>query len=138
MILTHSRATAHTCTAEADDQLLGRWNYITLKGKRERYTTIISVYHPSTYQETYMRQTAYSAKRRKTLPNPDTPEDLWYSDLKNLINAKAALGHNIIVAGDFNDNLNNEYSTTRTFMRNLGLRELLLEKYKVGPATYSR
>jgi hypothetical protein len=48
-----------------DEQQLGRWNYISLRGKHETYTTIISVYRPAKQQETYARQTAYSAKRGK-------------------------------------------------------------------------
>jgi hypothetical protein len=36
------------------------------------------------------------------------------------------IGHEIIIAGDFNDDLNNRNCTTVTFMRNLGLKELLL------------
>lgn len=81
MIVTHSRATAHTCTAEQDTHYLGRWNSITLKGKRDHYTTIISIYRPTRYQETYNRQTAYTAKRRKTLGNEVSPESLWFCDL---------------------------------------------------------
>jgi hypothetical protein len=64
MIITNSKATAHTCHSGEDKYLLGRWNYITIRGKNEHYTTIISVYRPSKHQETAMRQTAYSAHRR--------------------------------------------------------------------------
>jgi hypothetical protein len=137
MIITHSRSTAHTCSAETDRFHLGRWNAITLKGKKEYYTTIISIYRPSTYQETYLRQTAHTAKRRKVTPTL-SPEDMWYIDLRDLILEKIGLGHEVLVAGDFNDDLNNEGGRTRTFMTNLGLREILLEKYGKGPATHAR
>jgi hypothetical protein len=76
MIVTNTRATAHTCMAGEDSQRLGRWNYITLRGKKEHYTTLISVYRPSRYQETYMRQVSYSAKRRKVMSTEISPEDL--------------------------------------------------------------
>jgi len=138
MIITHSRSTAHTCASGSDNQQLGRWNFVTLKGKQETYTTIISVYRPSRTQETYNRQVAYSSKRRKTLNSIETQESLWFSDLGNLINEQREKGHHVIVAGDFNDNLNDANGMTRTFMRNMGLRELLLEKYTNGPATYVR
>jgi len=138
MIITHSRATAHTCLADEDAQGLGRWNFITLKGKLDTYTMIISIYRPAKSQETYSRQVAYSAKRRKTMTENTSPETLWYSDLGALIKEQCYKGHNVIVAGDFNDDLNNEQSTTRLFMSNLGLRELLLERVKQGPATYIR
>jgi exonuclease III len=138
MIITHSKATAHTCQAGEDKQQLGRWNYITLRGKKEQYTTIISIYRPSKYQETYLRQTAYTAKRRKTLQLDDTPDSIWYSDLKALIQEKIELGHQVIVGGDFNDNLNNNNSKTNKFMWDLGMRELMNEQQGNGPATHIR
>jgi len=138
MILTHTRSTAHTCQAEEDNQQLGRWNYITLRGKREKFTTIISVYRPLKTQETYARQTAYTAKRRKTLDNEQSPELLWYADPSALIKEKMAQGHDIIVAGDFNDDLNDSMSKTNKFMTSLKLREVLNEKYGKGPPTHIR
>lgn len=138
MIVTNTRATAHTCQAGEDSQQLGRWNYITLKGKQDRYTTIISVYRPTKYQETFMRQTAYSAKRRKILTEEVSPEELWYCDLSSLIKEKIEIGHEVLVAGDFNDDLNNAHSRTRTFMEDIGMRELLLDTYGTGPPTHIR
>jgi hypothetical protein len=63
---------------------------------------------------------------------------MWYIDLRDLILEKIGLGHEVLVAGDFNDDLNNEGGRTRTFMTNLGLREILLEKYGKGPVTHAR
>jgi exonuclease III len=138
MIITHSKSTAHTCFSGEDTQQLGRWNYITIRGKQEQYTTIISVYRPSKYQETYLRQAAYTAKRRKTLQLDESPDTLWYSDLKNLIEEKKNMGHEVIVGGDFNDDLNNNNSTTSKFMHKLGLREMMNEYTGTGPATHIR
>lgn len=138
MIVTNSRATAHTCTAGEDSQRLGRWNYITLRGKKDQYTTIFLVYRPSRYQETHMRQVSYSAKRRKVMSNEITPEDLWYCDLGAAIEEKLSVGHEIIIAGDFNDDLSDADGKTRQFMENLGLCELLIEAYGRGPATHIR
>jgi hypothetical protein len=138
MIVTNTRSTAHTCQAEEDRQQLGRWNYITLKGKKDQYTTIISIYRPTRQQETYMRQTAYTAKRRKIITNELSPEELWYCDLSSLITEKLLDGHEVLVAGDFNDDLNNKTGRTRKFMATLGLTELLLDAYGDGPPTHIR
>lgn len=138
MIITHSKSTAHTCSHGEDTQHLGRWNYITLRGKKDKYTTIISVYRPSTQQETYLRQAAYTAKRRKTLQLEESPDTLWYADLKSLITDKLEMGHEVIVAGDFNDDLNNKNSMTNQFMYQLGMREVMIESAGKGPATYVR
>jgi exonuclease III len=137
MIITHSRSTAHTCAHGEDTHQLGRWNYITIRGKREHYTTIISIYRPSKQQETFLRQTAYTAKRRKTI-QVELPDSIWFSDLKQLMQEKMQMGHEILVAGDFNDNLNQDNSLTRTFMYNMGLRELMIENLGQGPPTYIR
>jgi hypothetical protein len=84
-----------------------------------------------------LRQTALTANKRVTLPNYISPEELWYSDLKDLIKEKLAQKHEITVAGDFNDNLNDKFGTTVVFMRNLGLKEILLEiQDGAGPATH--
>lgn len=138
MIVTHSRASAHTCMAGQDNQQLGRWNCITLKGKQEHYTTIVSIYRPTKQQETYMRQTAYTSKRRKVLTNDHTPETLWFSDLSALVKEKLEQGHEVIVAGDFNDNLNDNKSLTNKCMDNLGLKEILINEYGNGPPTHIR
>lgn len=138
MIVTNTRSTAHTCEAGSDKEGLGRWNYITIKGKKDYYTTLISIYRPNKYQETYMRQTAYTAKRRKIVSSETTPEQIWYHDLKDLIQEKINKGHEVIVAGDFNDDLNNQASITSTFMSNLGMTELMLSQYGPGPATHAR
>jgi exonuclease III len=137
MIVTNSRSMAHTCQAGQDSHQLGRWNYITLRGRREKYTTIISVYRPNKSQETYMRQIAHSANRCQTR-SESAPEELWFQDLQALIVDRKEQGHEIIVAGDFNDDLNDENSSTRKFMHQLGLTEILLAAYGKGPPTHIR
>lgn len=138
MIVTHSRSTAHTCKAGEDKHSLGRWNFITIKGKHEYYTTFISVYRPATHQETYLRHTAYSADRRKGMNGNNSPDELWYLDLADLIQDELEKGYEVIVAGDFNDNLNDTSSKTRQFMQSMGLTELLINCYGEGPATHIR
>lgn len=139
MIITNEQSSAHTCESGVDHDSLGRWDFITLRGKKDYYyTTIISIYRPLTSQETYMRQTVFTAKRRKVLENEDTPDKLWFLDLKDLIQDKLNKGHKIIVAGDFNDDLNNEKSPTRVFMDKMGLKEIMLTKYGKGPPTHIR
>jgi hypothetical protein len=48
------------------------------------------------------------------------------------------MGHEILVGGDFNDNLNDPASKTRKFMDELGLRELMIDTYGNGPPTHIR
>jgi hypothetical protein len=48
------------------------------------------------------------------------------------------LGHEVLIAGDFNDDLNDPNSATQQFMQRVGLRELMIEKYGHGPPTHNR
>lgn len=54
--------------------------------------------------------------------NSTVPDKLWFHDLQELIKEKIKENHEIIVAGDFNDDLNNTTGVTRTFMMNLTRR----------------
>jgi hypothetical protein len=67
-----------------------------------------------------------------------TPDKLWFIDLQDIIQEKISAGHQVIVAGDFNDDLNDAKGKTRLFMERLGLREIMLESFGKGPATYIR
>jgi hypothetical protein len=59
--------------------------------------------------------------------------------LSSIIEEKTNKRHELIVAGDFNDDLNDPKGRTRNFMEDLGLREVLIEAYYAdGPATHIR
>jgi len=55
-----------------------------------------------------------------------------------MITKTSRAGNDIIVAGDFNDNLNNENGPIRKMMERLHLREVLLELNCPGPNKHNR
>lgn len=55
-IVTHSRSSAHTIASGGDSRNMGRWNWVTLRGKDQIMTTIISIYRPRAGQATSYRQ----------------------------------------------------------------------------------
>ena len=57
-ITTSAMGTTHTIKEGSDNRRLGRWNWVTLQGKRDKKTTIISVYRPMQGQQTLQRQYA--------------------------------------------------------------------------------
>ena len=61
----------------------------------------------------------------------------WREDLRQLIEEFHEKKHKLVIGGDFNDNLNNEKGEMRTFMREMGLQEVLIEAFGKGPATHS-
>ena len=62
---------------------------------------------------------------------------MWEDDLRTLIESKKDIGE-VIVLGDFNDNLNDANSLVNKFFATLRMREIITEKYGDGPATFLR
>ena len=52
-IVTNGKATAHRIDYGEDKRKMGRWNWVTLKGKQEKRTTVISIYRPEVSQSIY-------------------------------------------------------------------------------------
>jgi len=64
---------------------------------------------------------------------------MWKKDLIELIVIeKKTAGHEVLVAGDFNDNLNDEQGTIAQMMQELGLRDIPQETNILGPNTHNR
>ena len=134
-IITNGVATAHRIDYGEDSRKMGRWNWNTFKGKNEQRTTVISVYRPEKTQSIYASQLA---KIRRTGFLEISAEEVWLNDLRKLIREKTKEGNEIIVAGDFNDNLNNNESKINKFMDECGMREILITRYGDGPPTHQR
>ena len=62
------------------------------------------------------------------------PWQLFGHDLKQLIDEKEGLDHQLIVCGDFNS----EYSKLKDWMLHSNLEDLLATKHGLGPRTYKR
>ena len=132
LLSTRDKSTAHVIKRGNDNRSLGRWTWITLKGKQNIHTTVITVYRPTNQQVTAQNQLGTIRK----INCIKQPEDFWNEDLTTLIQSKKGLG-GVLVMGDFNDNLNDYEGKINTFFQQLGLREVLNEKYGEGPPTHS-
>ena len=137
-IITNTRSSAHTIAAGCDTRKMGRWNWITLRGKENTMTTIISIYRPRENQATSHRQLARLRHEVYGDIRDVQPHILWVADLSDLIREKKGERHQVLVAGDFNDDLNDDQSKISQMMRGLGLRNLLKESNGSGPNTYNR
>ena len=134
-IISNGVATAHRIDYGEDSRKMGRWNWNTFKGKNEQRTTVISVYRPEKKQSIYASQLA---KIRRTGLLEISAEEVWLNDLRELIREKTKEGNEIIVAGDFNNNLNDNDSKINKFMDECGMREILITRYGDGPPTHQR
>ena len=132
MLLTKDKATAHLVKKGKDERRLGRWTWVTIKGKFDKLTTIISAYRPINEQVTSQNQLG---TLRKIHPSKQ-PEDFWEEDLSTLIEAKKVEGE-VIVMGDFNSDLNDTNGKVTRFFVSNSMREIILEKYGQGPPTHA-
>ena len=64
------------------------------------------------------------------------PEEIWEEDMGSLIEQMKEFGE-VIVMGDFNDDLNKDKSKVNTRFSQMSMREVLNEKYGLGPATHA-
>ena len=130
MLLTKDKA--HIVKKGKDERRLGRWTWVTIKGKFDKLTTIISAYRAINEQATSQNQLC---NLRKIHPSIQ-PEDFWEEDLIILIETKKAEGE-VVVMGDFNSDLNDTNSKITRFFEGKSMREIILEKYGQGPPTHA-
>ena len=120
-----------------DPRHLGRWSMVTLTGKNDINTTIITCYCPNRSKElgsAYVQQLLYMANNKAALPDIDCPRQLFGIDLKCQIEQHVEKGHNVIVMGDFNSH----YDKLTSWMLDVGLTDLIAEKHGPGPITCNR
>jgi hypothetical protein len=131
MSITQGKCSAHTIKRGKDTKNLGRWAWATFKGKQNRKTTVITTYRATNHQATAQNQLGTIRQANLSIQ----PETLWENDLSVLIQEKKSLGE-VIVMGDFNDDLNESEGKVSKFFRSKEMREIISEKYGKGPATY--
>ena len=115
-VITNTRSSAHTIAAGGDTRKMGRWNWITLRGKEDKMTTILSIYRPREGQATSYRQLARLRQDVYGDIREVQPHKLWITDLSGLIKEKKEEEHQVLVAGDFNDNIHDDESTVSQMM----------------------
>ena len=137
-MITANSMLEHVCESGGDERELGRWRWITLQGKQGKKTTLIGTYRTEMGWATSNNQLAALRSTEDGAKNLLEPTSLWYSDLKRLIQDKQDKGHNIVLSGDFNDDLTADKSKVQKLTKDLNLREVLLERHgsEQAPKTY--
>ena len=101
MMIARDNAAAHVIAKGGDRGEMGRWSWMTVQGKRNKKTTIVTTYRARNIQQTALRQLGTIRKRHVS----KQPEKSLEEDLISLITEKKDEG-SVIVMGNFNDNLN--------------------------------
>ena len=137
-MITANSMLEHVCESGGYERELGRWRWITLRGKQGKKTTLIGTYRTEMGWATSNNQLAALRSTEDGAKNLLEPTSLWYSDLKRLIQDKQDKGHNIVLSGDFNDDLTADKSKVQKLTKDLNLREVLLERHgsEQAPKTY--
>ena len=131
MLIAQEKAAAHIIDKGGDSGEMGRWSWMTVKGKRNKKTTLITTYRAKNIQQTALRQLGTIRKHHCT----KQPEESWEEDIVKLITDKKEEG-SVIVMGDFNDNLNEKEGKMNKMFDNLAMNEILNARYGDGPPTY--
>ena len=121
-----------------DHRKLGRWSFVTITGKNNLVTTFVTCYCPVLSHSPgsfYSQNLIYMAENHADMPeNITCPRQLYGHDLKILLENKAALGHQLVVSGDFNS----DYTSLTSWMQELGLTDLMDSRHGKAPITYQR
>ena len=126
----------------SDSKHLGRWSWYTIEATQHQSTTIISLYRPVNSATTHTQSAKmqqYTALREKFPNITDDPLCTFDKDLEALIQSKLNKDHQIIVMGDFNQDVSTNHTKSRTkrMLDKLGIREVILEKYgSAAPSTH--
>ena len=121
-----------------DRKNLARWTWCTYKGKRGKNITVFSCYRPDDQQITYKEQLAYLAREGQLEIDNYDHNKAWYNDLKDEVAIKRNKGDEVIIMGDFNENLEDKKSRILELMESLGMSNPLLERYGTPGATHIR
>jgi hypothetical protein len=81
MMITQEKSSAHMIDKGGDKEDMGRWAWVTIKGKSNKRTTIITTYRARNYQQIAIRQLGIIRKKHCT----KQPEEAWEEDLIKLI-----------------------------------------------------
>ena len=135
-LITCGKGSTHTIASGEDEHDMGRWNWITIQGKQNRITTIISIYRPGKNQSILGRQQAHTSDKRPSVAMQIGPQELWDKDLMTLVDSFKSKGHEVIVGGDWNDDLNDTNSKVNVMMTKRGLKEVLITRLGKGPETH--
>ena len=114
---------------EQGNDEMGRWTWLTLRGKKGIKTTIISAYRPCESKHegaVEMQQLRYLWE--KHIGSDKDPLQRYNNDLKALLESKIDDEQQVILMGDFNISMTSKNCFTKILLE-LGMKEAILDKY---------
>ena len=129
-------STASKVLESGKDTNMGRWSWITLQGKNDITTTVISGYRPC--GSTLTPNTVFSQQLRylAAVQTDVCPLQLWLDDMGRFVQNKLSSGHQIILAADMNDSVKG--SLIQKWAQTIGLREVVSKTTTFDVPTHQR
>jgi hypothetical protein len=134
MMTANGNMCARIINSTSDPRKLGRWCSLLFRGKNGLKVRVITVYRAVHSKGSL---SAYQQQKNVLLDNEiDTcPRAQLFVDLQEFLSKCNEAGEQIIVMGDFNEDIRNRSITT--FFEDMGMRELLLDLHGTNaPNTY--
>jgi Endonuclease/Exonuclease/phosphatase family. len=128
LLLATNRLAYSVTATDNDPRKLGRWSSMRLKGKNNTLCRIICAYCPCVStgtSSTFAGQILGLASENMY----DCPRQQFWQDLQNFIITCQDNHEQVIVMGDWNST----YSEVVTWMKGLGLTDIIHERHKLDP-----
>ena len=127
-----------------DSKKLGRWTWIRLRGRNDKHLRVATVYRPCVPSAGSNRSqgsfTVHCQHMRGLLKDGDTrlPRRALMEDLQEEVAKWKETGDSVIIMGDFNEDVRNDYC--KQWRDNLGLRDAVIDRIgsEYMPATHIR
>ena len=134
-MMTVGEAAAKVGQVGSDKQGLGRWTWQRMRGKAGASIRIVTVYRPSGRGKTES-VAAQHIRYFDSIKRNVEPIPAFFEDLKNEAQAWIKEGDQLVVMGDFNEDVRGSHLRDFFGQRGLGMREVIVEKHGgKGPET---
>ena len=142
--MTMDKLTHKVVESGGDPRKLGRWSWVRFRGKNNRHLRVATIYRPcvpvTSTNITKGAHTVHCQHVRALLKDnvPGQPRRIMMDDLHEEVVKWKEEGDSIIVMGDFNEDVRNDYC--KQWRDNLGLKDVVLERLgeNLMPATHIR
>ena len=138
--MTVGNATGRVKTTSQDKW--GRWSSQTFQGRAGVTLTIISAYQVVTDSPGKGLTTAASQQHSLLIQEQDpvtSPRVAFRRDLKRYLHQCQSEGHEILLVGDFNEQIGEEQDSMQSIINDIGLIDIMKHRHGGSlPATYAR
>ncbi len=126
LIVCQGHACARVMDCGSDDSILGRWSWLRLRGSNGRTLRFVSVYRPVFSNGA---TSAYQQHRSVLIEQgiDDCPRHTLLQDLQKQLVKWVGEGDQLIVAGDFNEDVRS--ATIRSVFDQVNMEEIILRQH---------